>query len=481
MNIVDHIGYERVDMKKVILILFLIATVCISHICFAEEKIGDTSDFVDFYLYKDYERDCIISGDEIVFTATIDNDSDYTYEVVSFIATLDDMKSVCVIFDWKSGTERQLVFRFPLSYSYLNQSEEELLDSVIIEPKFFEIENDTSKYISYSATYPDTPFEVITPSYPDSVVNSMEEAFNSFEVEYQKVLNDIKAIDYVVSNSISNVKSGSPLNTIQTFVETNESINSDLFDLANQNISEITDNSQLNENWAILRDISKLALLYIDNVGLSETEEDVSFHQRMFNIVYNELLKNIVKIEMVEVDDNSDNQVTLSKIRSDSMSDADFIELMIGTYDSMSGGKTIIDDSKIYIFSDEKLLNEGNYYVSDYNGEKCLRLDADEYSINIFVIRDGIVYWNTAYIDENGDLVFWLGDEYMKLEKISDDTTLLKYPSVGMTKEEAINSIWGYPNKINKTTTSYGAHEQWVYSKDRYLYFDNGKLTAIQD
>jgi hypothetical protein len=39
---------------------------------------------------------------------------------------------------------------------------------------------------------------------------------------------------------------------------------------------------------------------------------------------------------------------------------------------------------------------------------------------------------------------------------------------------------WGEPNDINKTTTSSGTHEQWVYSSN-YLYFENGKLTAIQN
>lgn len=51
-------------------------------------------------------------------------------------------------------------------------------------------------------------------------------------------------------------------------------------------------------------------------------------------------------------------------------------------------------------------------------------------------------------------------------------------PHIGMTKQEAIRS-WCYPRHINSTTTRYGTHEQWVYG-DRYLYFDNDRLTAIQ-
>lgn len=49
---------------------------------------------------------------------------------------------------------------------------------------------------------------------------------------------------------------------------------------------------------------------------------------------------------------------------------------------------------------------------------------------------------------------------------------------IGMTKEMCKLS-WGTPNSINKTITSGKNTEQWVYS-DNYLYFDNGRLTAIQ-
>lgn len=50
---------------------------------------------------------------------------------------------------------------------------------------------------------------------------------------------------------------------------------------------------------------------------------------------------------------------------------------------------------------------------------------------------------------------------------------------VGMTADQARMS-WGEPKDINKTDTGRVKHEQWVYSTKRYLYFENGKLTAIQ-
>ena len=51
---------------------------------------------------------------------------------------------------------------------------------------------------------------------------------------------------------------------------------------------------------------------------------------------------------------------------------------------------------------------------------------------------------------------------------------------IGMSKEMC-REAWGGPESINKTTGSYGSHEQWVYGIGNYLYFENGKLTTIQN
>lgn len=52
---------------------------------------------------------------------------------------------------------------------------------------------------------------------------------------------------------------------------------------------------------------------------------------------------------------------------------------------------------------------------------------------------------------------------------------------IGMTaKQVRENSNWGSPEKVNRTTTARRVTEQWVYS-DGFLYFTNGRLTAVQD
>ncbi len=54
-------------------------------------------------------------------------------------------------------------------------------------------------------------------------------------------------------------------------------------------------------------------------------------------------------------------------------------------------------------------------------------------------------------------------------------------PHLGMTTEELRNSSWGDPEDINSTTTIYGVSEQWCYSGYRYVYLENGIVTAIQE
>lgn len=51
---------------------------------------------------------------------------------------------------------------------------------------------------------------------------------------------------------------------------------------------------------------------------------------------------------------------------------------------------------------------------------------------------------------------------------------------IGFTAEMCRNA-WGRPSDINRTTTAYGVHEQWVYDSGNYLYFEDGILTTIQN
>lgn len=50
----------------------------------------------------------------------------------------------------------------------------------------------------------------------------------------------------------------------------------------------------------------------------------------------------------------------------------------------------------------------------------------------------------------------------------------------GMTKKQ-VELSWGQPKDINKTISGSNVSEQWVYQNYNYLYFENGKLTTIQN
>lgn len=63
----------------------------------------------------------------------------------------------------------------------------------------------------------------------------------------------------------------------------------------------------------------------------------------------------------------------------------------------------------------------------------------------------------------------------------SDIENTILTPAIGMTAEQVEASTWGKPKDINKTTYSWGVKEQWVYSGYRYIYLEDGIVTAIQE
>jgi hypothetical protein len=52
---------------------------------------------------------------------------------------------------------------------------------------------------------------------------------------------------------------------------------------------------------------------------------------------------------------------------------------------------------------------------------------------------------------------------------------------LGMTQQEVIDSSWGKPRSINRSTYTFGTREQWVYGDGNYLYFNDGILNSIQN
>lgn len=55
-----------------------------------------------------------------------------------------------------------------------------------------------------------------------------------------------------------------------------------------------------------------------------------------------------------------------------------------------------------------------------------------------------------------------------------------KEVAIGMTMD-MVRDSWGKPTDVNRTRYSWGTNEQWVYGLGKYIYFENNKVTAIQD
>ena len=94
--------------------------------------------------------------------------------------------------------------------------------------------------------------------------------------------------------------------------------------------------------------------------------------------------------------------------------------------------------------------------------------------------------WDLGAPGFDMDIELALSNESMRKRQASTQA-ILEYqnrqpnPKIGMNKSRIrFGTNWGAPEYINTTIDSRGSHEQWVYKANRYLYFDNDKLTSIQ-
>lgn len=99
---------------------------------------------------------------------------------------------------------------------------------------------------------------------------------------------------------------------------------------------------------------------------------------------------------------------------------------------------------------------------------------------------DGHVYKATQSVPVDGCKLIAKTPESEEIKRIralvniplSERATTVE---IGMSKTNVLLSRWGSPEKVNRTTTARGVSEQWVYEGGRYLYFENGIVTAIEE
>ena len=92
-------------------------------------------------------------------------------------------------------------------------------------------------------------------------------------------------------------------------------------------------------------------------------------------------------------------------------------------------------------------------------------------------------FYNKSIEEKNKKLEERKQEVYKFYGKVVGDKILAGQVELGMDRLAVIYAL-GYPDVINETKTVYGTSEQFVYRYstlgDRYYYFENGKLTAIQ-
>ena len=126
-------------------------------------------------------------------------------------------------------------------------------------------------------------------------------------------------------------------------------------------------------------------------------------------------------------------------------------------------------------------INIYNYEVSVNNYIYQFEKESDDYILYTTSVGDYKVEWNPIKnrVVETFHEYEWY---YAYASKSTNPNDVIpETPRIGMTKAEVRKSLWGEPEDINKTTTAYGTREQWVYSGNRYIYFENGIVTSIQE
>lgn len=164
----------------------------------------------------------------------------------------------------------------------------------------------------------------------------------------------------------------------------------------------------------------------------------------------------------------------------------------------------IADDSELdqinpgktrYIMGTDRLTN-GKYelelvaYTTNVEGKSEEEIAKKSFVIkkeftvdNTFDSRDDFLTFHDNYIKEMEEKEKAEEEKRKEEERADKERRKKEGVSIGMTQEEVLMSSWGKPDKINRTTNSYGVSEQWVYRYrvSGYLYFDDGILTSIQN
>lgn len=153
-----------------------------------------------------------------------------------------------------------------------------------------------------------------------------------------------------------------------------------------------------------------------------------------------------------------------------------------------SKGEVILSQTKekkttnIYSSYNEKLLNFNDFFTTEEEAKSYWAAQELEKQRE----EEQYIQWKKKYGLKIADYLRehpYDVDNFIKYSKKYGNSTALDicqgYVKIGWDKEKCRLS-WGEPRDINKSIGSWGVHEQWCYSGS-YLYFENGRLTSIQN
>lgn len=126
--------------------------------------------------------------------------------------------------------------------------------------------------------------------------------------------------------------------------------------------------------------------------------------------------------------------------------------------------------------------NSSSRYFKVDNRSGKIKLEGNK--VKVYKDNEEITSMNLEWNNETNNIIDYnniLEVTYIKTRDDIKEVEAIKEPSIGMTKNEVLNSTWGEPEDINKTTTKYGTSEQWCYNGNKYIYFEDGIVTSIQD
>lgn len=141
-------------------------------------------------------------------------------------------------------------------------------------------------------------------------------------------------------------------------------------------------------------------------------------------------------------------------------------------YKELKEGKRVV-----IVNSDEDWTIVGTLDKNNYKVPTYYLIDEKEYSK-----KEEEHYKKEKESKEQRDKAILERKNYLikKFGSLAAKEILNKKIWIGMTNQMTIES-WGNPIDINRSVGAWGVHEQWIYSGNKYLYFENGVLKSWQD